>query len=81
MKALPAMLKESSAPGLTYVAPHILVLCKTAKPMNEQYTYFKTIKEQYDWYKSLVDQIGNVEKPVMEKAEELISVLHLRKRK
>ena len=71
MKNIPAMRNESSAPGLTYTAPHILVLCKSARPKDEQYTYFKTLKEQYDWYKSLVDQIGDEEEPVKEKAEEL----------
>lgn len=75
MKDLPAIRKESSAPGLTYLAPHILVLCKSAKPKDAQYTYFKTVKEQYDWYRGLVEQIGNDEKSVKEKAEELVSGL------
>lgn len=75
MKSVPAIRKESSAPGLTYLAPHILVLCKSATPRDEQYAYFKTVKEQYGWYKSLVDQIGNDEKPVKEKAEELVAGL------
>ncbi len=75
MKNIPAMRNENAAPGLTYIAPHILVLCKSAKPKDEQYTYFKTVKEQYDWYKGLVDQIGDDEKPVKEKAEELTAGL------
>lgn len=75
MKDIPPMRNEASAPGLTYLAPHILVLCKSAKPKDEQYTYFKTVKEQYDWYKGLVEQIGDDEKPVKEKAEELTAGL------
>lgn len=75
MRSVPAMRKESDAPGLTYLAPHILVLCKSASPKDVQYTYFKTIKEQYGWYKSLVDQTENDEKPVKEKAEELVAGL------
>jgi transglutaminase-like putative cysteine protease len=75
MKDIPATRNESSAPGLTYYAPHLLVLCKSAKPKEEQYTYFKTLKEQYDWYKKLVDQIGDDEKPVRQKAEALTAGL------
>jgi transglutaminase-like putative cysteine protease len=72
MKNIPAMRNESSAPGPSYFAPHILVLCKSAQPKDEKYTYFNTIKEQYEWYKKLVLQIGNDEKVIKEKTEEII---------
>ncbi len=67
MKNIPAMNNESSAPGPSYIMPHILVLCKSAQPKNEKYVYFNTIKEQYDWYRNLVLQIGDDQKVVKEK--------------
>jgi uncharacterized protein YegL len=73
MKNIPALRHEPNAPGLTYYAPHILVLCKSASPGNGNYTYFKTVKEQYEWYKDLVSQIGDDEKTVKEKTEEIVA--------
>jgi hypothetical protein len=72
MNNIPAMNNERSAPGPSYFTPHILVLCKSAEPKDEKYVYFNTVKEQYDWYKNLVSQIGNDEKLVKDKTEELI---------
>ncbi|MBX9784879.1 MAG: DUF3857 domain-containing protein [Chitinophagaceae bacterium] len=71
MKNIPELKQESSAPGFTYFAPHILVLCKSAQPKDIVIDYFKTVKEQYDWYQSLISQIGDDEKIVKEKAEEI----------
>lgn len=72
MKDIPAINTESSAPGPTYYIPHILVLCKSAQPKDEKYVYFKTLAEQYAWYKSLVLKIGNDEKIVKEKTNEIV---------
>jgi hypothetical protein len=72
MNNIPAMNNEHSAPGPSYFTPHILVLCKSAELKDEKYVYFNTVKEQYDWYKNLVSQIGNDEKLVKEKTEELV---------
>lgn len=72
MKDIPAMNNEKSGPGITYFAPHILVLSKSAEPRNEKYIYFNTLKEQYDWYKNLVLQIGNDEKVVKERTDDII---------
>lgn len=72
MKNIPQIKQEASAPGYTYFAPHILVLCKSAQPKDISITYFKTLKEQYNWYQSLVLQIGDDEKIVKEKAEEIV---------
>lgn len=71
MKNVPELKQESYAPGFTYFAPHILVLCKSAQPKDAVIGYFKTVKEQYDWYQSLINQIGDDEKIVKEKAEEI----------
>jgi hypothetical protein len=72
MRNIPKINIEKSAPGFTYFAPHILVLCKSAQPKGVLVTYFKTVKEQYDWYQSLVKQIGDDEAVVKAKAEEII---------
>ena len=69
------MSNEYSAPGPGYFVPHILVLCKSAQPKDEKYDYFNTVKDQYAWYKNLVLQIGNDEKIVKEKTEEIIKGL------
>ena len=72
MKNIPAIAKESSAPGPGYFVPHILVLCKSAQPKDKKYTYFNTVKEQYDWYKNLVAQVENDEKFIKEKTLEIV---------
>lgn len=71
MQNIPVIKSETSAPGPSYYAPHILVLCKSAEPKDEKYVYFKTVKEQYEWYRKLVLQIGNDEKIIREKTEEI----------
>ncbi len=71
MQNIPVIKAEASAPGPSYYAPHILVLCKSAEPKDEKYVYFKTVKEQYEWYRKLVLQIGNDEKVIREKTEEI----------
>lgn len=71
MQNIPVIKAESSAPGPSYYAPHILVLCKSAEPKDEKYVYFKTVKEQYEWYRKLVLQIGNDEKIIKEKTAEI----------
>jgi len=71
MQNIPVIKAEASAPGPSYYAPHILVMCKSAEPKDEKYVYFKTVKEQYEWYRKLVLQIGNDEKIIKEKTEEI----------
>ena len=71
MTELPSMPEESQSPGATYYVPHIMVMCKSAQPADEKYTYFTNVKEQYKWYKGLVDQVGNDEKVIKEKTEEI----------
>jgi len=71
MQNIPVIKAELSAPGPSYYVPHILVMCKSAEPKDEKYVYFKTVKEQYEWYRKLVLQIGNDEKIIKEKTEEI----------
>jgi hypothetical protein len=72
MKNIPAMSNEKSAPGPGYYVPHILVLCKSARPKDVNYNYFNTLKDQYAWYSSLVQQIGDDNKIVKDKTDEII---------
>ena len=75
MKNIPARHNEADAPGPAYYTPHILVLCKSAKPKGENYTYFGTVKDQYAWYRSLVLKIGNDPNAIKEKTGEIIKGL------
>lgn len=70
---MPAIKKERNSPGPGYTMPHLLVLCKSARPKDVEHVYFRTLKDQYDWYRSLVLTIGNDDKMIKEKAEEIIS--------
>ncbi len=71
MQNLPAVLNESRSPGAGYYVPHILVMCKAATPIDQNYVYFKTIKDQYAWYKKLVEEIGNDPGVIKEKTLEI----------
>lgn len=73
IKNVPALKKERAAPGVTYFAPHVLVLCKSAKPDGASIVYFKTLADQYKWYRDLVKQIGNDEAFVRQKAAEIVA--------
>lgn len=68
MKNLDHTEKENGAPGNTYFAPHIQVLCKSAEVGGKRHTFFATLADQYGWYRSLVNSIGNDPAPVREKA-------------
>ena len=72
MTNIPGMKRETSAPGPTYFAPHILVLCKSAQPKEEKYTYFNTLKEQYAWYRKLILEIGNDKNIIKDKTLEIV---------
>ncbi len=71
IKNLPALRSENAAPGSSYYAPHLLVMCKSAAPKGVNYTYFNTLKDQYKWYHQLILQTRNDEKLVKEKAAEI----------
>lgn len=71
MKDIPAMTNESSAPGFTYYAPHLLVMTKSADTKGGKITYFNTLKDQYDWYHKLVLQTGNDATIIKEKVAEI----------
>jgi transglutaminase-like putative cysteine protease len=75
MKNLPAAIHESSAPGLTYYAPHLLILNKYAETSEGKLTYFNTLKDQYNWYHKLVMETGNDEKVIRERTTEVVKGL------
>ena len=75
IKNLPATTKESNSPGPTYVYPHLLVMCKSAQPQNEHFTYFNTLDDQYSWYHNLVNTTTANQAPVEAKAKELTAGL------
>lgn len=75
IKNSPPMAKESQSPGMTWIAPHILVMTKYADVAGKRVTYFNTLDDQYAWYHSLVEQIGNDPSTVKQKAVELTQSL------
>jgi uncharacterized protein YegL len=72
MKNMPAASNENDAPGPGYYMPHILVLCKSAKPADVKYNYFNTVSDQYAWYRSLVQQIGDDNAIIKATTDEII---------
>jgi hypothetical protein len=71
IKNMPAIPRESSSPGITYYAPHIMVMNKYAEPAGAKYTYFNTLKDQYNWYYKLIKETENDPQPIKAKAEEI----------
>jgi hypothetical protein len=66
-----ALEKEQQSPGMSYLAPHLLIMSKQASPSGQQIKYFNTLADQYAWYHQLVKQIGNESQTVKQKALEL----------
>ncbi|MCG2616828.1 transglutaminase domain-containing protein [Terrimonas sp. NA20] len=71
VKNMPAIPRESSSPGITYYAPHIMVMNKYAEPAGIKYTYFNTLKDQYNWYHKLIKETENDPQVMKAKAEEV----------
>ena len=68
MQNLPAMHHEDNSPGPSYIYPHLLVLCKSASPDGQKFTYFNTLADQYAWYRTLVNNIQNDQEIIKAKA-------------
>lgn len=64
---IPASAKEASAPGPSYVYPHVLLIAHSFKAKDKEVTLFNSTADLYKWYKSLVD--GIEEKPEELKAK------------
>ncbi|HET6996784.1 MAG TPA: transglutaminase domain-containing protein [Chitinophagaceae bacterium] len=67
----PALNHEAASPGITYIAPHLLIMTKYAEPEGERITYFNTLADQYGWYRQLVKQIGNDPASIRERATQI----------
>jgi len=63
--------QEKGAPGSSYTYPHLLVMCKSADVNGAKITYFNTLADQYKWYRQLVNEIGNNNTVIEQKAKEL----------
>jgi hypothetical protein len=72
---LPAMVKEYNSPGPTYLYPHLLVMCKSAKTAGQDFTYFNTLNDQYAWYHGLTKKTVNDQESINAKAKELTAGL------
>lgn len=71
LKDVPSMYKESSAPGPTYIYPHILILPKSYTSDDKTVNIFKETQDLYNWYKSLVNSLENDVTPIKSKVMEL----------
>lgn len=71
LKDVPAMYKDESAPGPTYIYPHILILAKSYTLNGETVNIFKETQDLYNWYKSLVNSLENDITPLKSKVKEL----------
>ncbi|SHM28753.1 Transglutaminase-like superfamily protein [Chitinophaga jiangningensis] len=68
---LAARENDAQAPGPSYVYPHLLMLPKSATTSKGTQTYFNKTEDLYAWYHSLVQQIGDDEAIIKQKALEI----------
>jgi len=71
LENIPALHDETSAPGPTYVYPHILILAKTFNSGSEKVNIFSSTQDLYDWYKSLVNSLENDNTSIKDKVKSL----------
>jgi transglutaminase-like putative cysteine protease len=70
---IPALYKDESAPGRSYIYPHILVLAKSFKDEGKEVTLFNSAADLYKWYKSLIDSMKDDPSVFKDKVAELTS--------
>jgi transglutaminase-like putative cysteine protease len=66
-----AFYKEESAPGNSYIYPHILIIAKSYKDNDKTVTLFNSAADLYKWYKSLVDLMKDDSSVFADKVKEL----------
>ncbi|AUP81091.1 transglutaminase-like domain-containing protein [Flavivirga eckloniae] len=71
LENIPAVYKEASAPGPSYIYPHILILAKSYTLNNETKNIFNSTQDLYNWYKSLVNDLTNDNTPIKDKVASL----------
>lgn len=54
---LEAIKKEYRSPGISHIAPHLLVMAKAYNDKGEEKTLFRETQDLYNWYKSLIDEM------------------------
>lgn len=71
LENVPAFYKEESAPGNSYIYPHILIIAKSYKDNGKTVTLFNSAADLYKWYKSLVDLVKDDPSVFTDKVKEL----------
>ncbi len=66
-----AKYNETSAPGPTYIYPHILILSKSFTKNGQKIMLFNETKDLYNWYKSLTNELKNENEAIKGKVEQL----------
>ncbi|GGG51063.1 transglutaminase domain-containing protein [Bizionia arctica] len=56
---VPTMFDDESAPGPSYIYPHILILAKSFTFDGEKTNIFESTQDLYNWYKTLVNSLEN----------------------
>lgn len=68
---VPAMFDDSSAPGPSYIYPHILILAKSFTIDAVKTNIFESTQDLYNWYKTLVNSLENDNTELQAKVVEL----------
>jgi transglutaminase-like putative cysteine protease len=71
IKNLEPSLKDSDAPGPSYLYPHILFIAKSYTEKTEKKILFSSTADLYKWYKSLVDSMKDEPSIFTNKVKEL----------
>ena len=71
VKNIPARFDDENAPGPSYIYPHILILAKSFKSVDENVVLFNSTQNLYNWYYSLVKSLKNDNTAIVEKVTEL----------
>lgn len=68
---LPAMTNEESAPGPSYMYPHLLIIAKSFNKSGKHATLFNSTADLYKWYRSLINNIDEKPDQLKDKVNEL----------
>lgn len=71
MQNTDAMTKEASAPGPSYLYPHLLIIAKSHTKDGKKTTLFNATADLYKWYKSLVNTMDENPAALKDKVKEL----------
>ncbi|MGY0392223.1 transglutaminase domain-containing protein [Bizionia sp. KMM 8389] len=71
IKDIPAMFDDTSAPGPSFIYPHILILAKSYTFEGHKTHIFESTQDLYNWYKTLVNSLENDNSDIKAKVLEL----------